>query len=460
MKTARLRLPLAALLGAVVTLVGSVPAWGQAAGGKPAAKKPIPWMENFNIAQKKAQKEEKPMLLYFCASDWDDWTMKLEDEVMNTPLWTDWAVQNLILVKIDFPKDTKKQRPDVKNMAEALKTRFSIARVPTFIFLDPWGDLLSRVGYNTARLRDDEPEGQPKKWLEFCQQVVASRPAKERLEGHATLQAAVAAVRKTAVPLCILVYTPEANQTARTQREELLTNQLFVRFINRNMGFVQVMWPSDTDVSPNAKFIREFASQWKFGPSQIQLVIWDPGGVGRLKAIIGTIDSVDCAPLVKRLETMLPTIDYGGGWLEDWKVARLLSGQQNKDLLISFVSSDGSEYSKRMEAEIYSQPEFKAYAKDNLILMKVDFPADKALQAKQSPALIEQNNMLADMFGVQGYPTVIVLNPKGHKILNGKYMKGGAGLFVSEMKKQITADRERRTVLSQELSKELERQQR
>ncbi len=395
------------------------------------------------------------MLLYFSGSDWDDWTMKLDEEVMNTPLWTDWATQNLILVKFDFPKNTTKQKADARNQADMMKTRFSIAKVPTFIFLDPWGDPLARVGYNTAKLRDEEAEGQPNKWLEFCQQAVASRPIKERLEGYPDLESAVNAVKKTAVPLCMLVYTADANQTAKTQREELLTNQLFVRFINRNMGFVQIQWPAEGDLRPGAKYIRNFAAKWKFGSSAIQLVVWSPGGEGELKAIIGSVDPVDCTPLVKRMETMLPSIDYGGGWLEDWKVARMLSGQRNKDLLISFVQSDTSQYSKLMDAEIYSQPEFKAYSKDNLILMKCEYPGDPANLAKQPKEIQEQNKMLAEMFGVRGYPTAIVLNPKGNKIIEiPKYMKGGAGLFIAEMKKQIMKDKDRRTLMSEELSKQ------
>src|SRR4051812_18928275 len=67
--------------------------------GKTVTKKPLPWIEDFRIAQKRAQKEEKPMLLYFCASDWDDFTIKLDEEVMNTAMWGDWAAQNMLLVK-------------------------------------------------------------------------------------------------------------------------------------------------------------------------------------------------------------------------------------------------------------------------------------------------------------------------------------------------------------------------
>jgi thioredoxin-related protein len=426
-------------------------------GGKVAAKKQVVWMDNFLQAQRKAQKEEKPMLLYFCASDWDDFTIQLDEEVMNTSLWADWAQQNMILVKIDYPKDVKKQRAETKNQNDALKTRFNIAKVPTFIFLDPWGELLSRVGYSKAQLRPDESKEQPKAWLKYCQDVVASRPSKEKLVGSPTLKQAVAAARKTAIPLCILVTQTVGNEVAAKWTETMLQNQLFVRFINRNMAFYHLEWPADTDTSENAVYVREFAAKWKFGPTPFGLVIWSPAGLGDTKAIIGGFDPVDCGPIIKRLEPMLPTIDYNGGWIEDWKAARAVSAQQQRDLFVSFVCTDGSEFSKKMQEEIYDQPEFKDYAKKNLVLLRIDFPSKPENLAKQSKDLQEQNRILAEMYGVRGYPTVVVLNPKGQKILDGKYMKGGAPLFVSEMKKQIQKDKDRRTLISEEAAKDLEK---
>jgi thioredoxin-related protein len=427
------------------------------AAGAAVANKPANWTDRFYQAQKRAQKEEKPMLFYFCSSDRDDFTKQLDEEVLSTPLWTEWANQSLVLLKVDAILDEKKQSAEIRNQNRDLRTRFGISKVPTFIFVDPWGDLLARKGYDTAKLRDDEPKGQPAAWLAYCKEVVASRPAKEKLVGYPDLAAGVTAVRKTAIPLCILITQGTANKVAVGWTETLLQNQLFVRFVNRNMGFVHVDWPEETDVSAKAKYVRDFGAKWKFGASAFQLVVWSPGGVGEVKGLIGGFDPVDCGPLIKRLEPMLPAIDYGGGWLEDWKVAKALAAQQQKDLFVSFVCTDQSAYTKKMYDEIYETPEFKDYAKKSLILMKVDFPVDPANAAKQTKELKEQNTVLADMFGIRGYPQVVIVNPKGQKILDAKYMKGGASVFVAEMKKQITKDKDRRTILSKELSNDVEK---
>jgi hypothetical protein len=68
----------------------------------------------------------------------------------------------------------------------------------------------------------------------------------------------------------------------------------------------------------------------------------------------------------------------------------------------------------------------------------------------QSAALKEQNRMLAEMYNIRGYPTVIVLNPLGQKIIDAKYMKGGPSVFIAEMDKARKKDRDRRTLISEQ----------
>jgi len=83
--------------------------------------------------------------------------------------------------------------------------------------------------------------------------VIASRPTKEKIGASPDLATAVTAVRKTAIPLCILITQTKNNQVATNLKETLLQNQLFLRFINRNMGFVHIEWPEDSDVTLRAK---------------------------------------------------------------------------------------------------------------------------------------------------------------------------------------------------------------
>ncbi len=105
---------------------------------------------------------------------------------------------------------------------------------------------------------------------------------------------------------------------------------------------------------------------------------------------------------------------------------------------------DGSEWSQKFNEEVYKTPEFHKYAVDGLVLLRVNFP-----KTGEQPAwLKEQNKMLADMYGVRGYPTIVMLNPVGQKIGDAKYMKGGVQTFLKEVQDLRKKDEERRVLPS------------
>ena len=431
-------------------MTGKGPAGAKPVGAKPQAAKKIAWLTNFNTAQIQAVKSDKIMLLYFSGSDWDDWTVKLEKEVMTTPMVADWIAANVIPVNIDFPKDEKKAA--VRKANEKFKVQFNIAKVPTFLFVDPGGDILARVGYDTARLRDEETPGEPKGWVAFCDETIKNRPPRDVIKSQPNLAEAVKAVRASSLPLLMLI-TQNPTEAVLRDKDALLQNLAFARFVNRNMAFLEIKWPADTDKSPDAEAIRAFAAKWKFGPAPIELVVWDPGGLGTLKAqITSGVTSIQAPSLIKRLDATLPRIDYGGEWIEDYKKARAIAHQQpERDIILSFVREDGTDdHSNRVIQEIYQTREWKDFTSKSFILLKLNYPTkpDPKTGKMQDEKLKEQNRMLADMYGVRGYPTIIILNNVGQKIGTARYDKGGPTTFIPEINKLRKADRERRILPS------------
>jgi protein disulfide-isomerase len=81
--------------------------------------------------------------------------------------------------------------------------------------------------------------------------------------------------------------------------------------------------------------------------------------------------------------------------------------------------------------QVFSQPEFKHYAAQHLVLLEVDFPRKKELSAGQKAA----NEKLAERFGIYGFPTVIILDPSGKKIGELGYMPGGPEAFIAAVEK-------------------------
>ncbi len=118
-------------------------------------------------------------------------------------------------------------------------------------------------------------------------------------------------------------------------------------------------------------------------------------------------------------------------WLSDMAKAQAEAKASHKLLLLDFTGSDWCIWCKKLEAEVFSKPEFQTYAKDHLVLMAVDFPRKNPL----TPEVRKQNGELAQKFAIQGFPTIVVLNGDGKQVGELGYQPGGASAFVQELQK-------------------------
>lgn len=99
-----------------------------------------------------------------------------------------------------------------------------------------------------------------------------------------------------------------------------------------------------------------------------------------------------------------------GKWTMDLDAARQLAVERQLPILLDFSGSDWCGWCKIMEENIFTQPEWKAYAKDNLLMVLIDFPKDKNLVPEK---YVERNTTLKSEYGVGGYPTFVVLDDDG-----------------------------------------------
>lgn len=119
------------------------------------------------------------------------------------------------------------------------------------------------------------------------------------------------------------------------------------------------------------------------------------------------------------------------GWLDDLEKAKAQAKAENKRILLDFTGSDWCGWCKKLDAEVFSQQEFKDYAAKHLVLVEVDFPHG----FKLPEATKKQNDALAKKFQVNGYPTVIVTSPSGNKKGQLGYMEGGPKAFIKALEK-------------------------
>ena len=120
------------------------------------------------------------------------------------------------------------------------------------------------------------------------------------------------------------------------------------------------------------------------------------------------------------------------GWGVDQAQALAKAKTDKKMVLMDFTGSDWCGWCMKMDKEIFSTPEFQKYAQDNLELVELDFPHKKLLPL----ATKQQNDTLAKQYGVEGFPTTVLLDSEGKtlKVFDG-YVSGGAAAFIATLEK-------------------------
>ena len=61
-------------------------------------------------------------------------------------------------------------------------------------------------------------------------------------------------------------------------------------------------------------------------------------------------------------------------WVTDLPVAQAQAKKENKLVLMNFTGSDWCGWCKKLQKEVFSTKEFEQYAKDNVVLVEIDFP--------------------------------------------------------------------------------------
>jgi len=100
-----------------------------------AQKEELTWYTDLNEASKISVKTKKPLMLFFTGSDWCGWCVKLQKEVFLTADFKQWAVNNVVLVDIDFPKDKSKQSSALQSQNNLLARQYDVKGYPTVWFV-------------------------------------------------------------------------------------------------------------------------------------------------------------------------------------------------------------------------------------------------------------------------------------------------------------------------------------
>jgi protein disulfide-isomerase len=109
-------------------------------------------------------------------------------------------------------------------------------------------------------------------------------------------------------------------------------------------------------------------------------------------------------------------------WLTNLEKAQERAKADKKAVLINFTGSDWCGFCIRLDKNVFATKEFEAYAKDNLVLVKADFPRKTQLPEDVKKA----NAKLKDRYEVKGFPTLVMIDGDG-RLLGKKVGYGGDG---------------------------------
>jgi thioredoxin-related protein len=117
-------------------------------------------------------------------------------------------------------------------------------------------------------------------------------------------------------------------------------------------------------------------------------------------------------------------------WRQGLSGALRQAQAENKHVLLAFTGSDWCTWCIKFDHDVLSTARFASYAKDKLIRITVDFPQ----HTPQSDDLKRANVAMSKYFGVEGFPSYLLLNSDG-RVLGRQtgYLEGGPEAFITEL---------------------------
>ncbi len=386
------------------------------------------WKTDFQAAMRQAQQTGKPVMANFTGSDWCPPCQMLEREVFSTDTFAEWAEQNVVLLELDFPR--QKQQPQaLQRQNRQLQQRYGIRGYPTIVFLDEQGEEFGRVG---------AVRGGADAWIQQADRQLANRPQPPSIELADDLPTALEHARERNRPL-IVIAEPGNHEGLAGRIEALFEHRKFVELANSRAITVHVKREGDDAAAEeHLEQLKELFDEVNIAERNVQVAVigFEEGQPERLLQARGIPDPQQ---LAARLEPLLPKPGYEGGWTEDYEMAKQAAAEAGKPMLLNFTGSDWCPPCQAMEREVLSKDEFKSWAEDQIVLVKLDFPRQKP----QPDEVRQRNQKLQQQFEIRGYPTFILVDPEGDELHRTTgYQRGGVDGFTRQLTEHLSDEAE------------------
>jgi len=97
-----------------------------------------------------------------------------------------------------------------------------------------------------------------------------------------------------------------------------------------------------------------------------------------------------------------------GEWTQDYEAALALSAEEQLPVFLNFTGSDWCRWCMLMDEQVFSEPEWERFARENLVLVTLDYPNDPTIVPEEYK---DRNQELQSAYGVRALPTYVLLEP-------------------------------------------------
>jgi thioredoxin-related protein len=125
----------------------------------------------------------------------------------------------------------------------------------------------------------------------------------------------------------------------------------------------------------------------------------------------------------------------GGGeehFIADFDEAVTIAKREHKDLLVDFTGSDWCGWCIRLHKEVFEFESFLDGAEESFVLVALDFDSNGT--AKKTDPNPKRNDELQKKYGIQGFPTVLLMTPDGDVFAKTGYQPGGPDKYLEDVK--------------------------
>lgn len=122
--------------------------------------------------------------------------------------------------------------------------------------------------------------------------------------------------------------------------------------------------------------------------------------------------------------------EHGESWKTDAEAAVEQASEEKRDMFLLFTGSDWCPPCIKLEQQILGESDFLDQAKKDFVLVMFDFPQNTTL----SPEVEKQNNDWASRYGVEGFPTVVLVDHEQKPYAFTGFRDEGPGAYLNHIK--------------------------